>query len=594
MESITHTDIRKMLIGAYLQILSQKDRINKINLFPVPDQDTGNNLVKTLKGMYDAVENSQFSDMQSLRHEALEGALTTAAGNAGIITASFFSGFLETMPDKITTSILAKAFANGSIKAYESVQEPKKGTILDVMNFTAERLAHVPSNGTVREVLQKALVSSQEALNATKTQMDIYRKSSVVDAGGLGFTFILEGFLLGLSHNNLRIPTKVVLSKPSKVLVEITSQQYEVVALLDKLRNDKDSILQKLIPHGDCIDIVEINDKMKIHIHTDHPNTVVDMITDFGTVIQMKTVDMNIGENEEMEDGRKNIGIVTDEGAAISLAYSTQHDISLVPFQLSWDSMDAYTEMRSMNMYEKMRFIRNKSSVTTLPKTSQPSSYAFLKAFKDQLQKYQDVVCVVTSSAVSGTYNSALHARNQLSTSQKERVQIPDLKQALGGQTLLIRSLVDHIQQQYNVQTIIRHLTKTARGIDVFGFGHDAYWLMKGGRLGPNKAKALTTMLKLGIQPIVGVKSGKLGVKGFAKRRRSMADMAYRYIMSHYGNSEEKYNVVIHHSDVPNEVAILADKLSTTQFEVVDIALLSPIVGVHIGPDAMVLAICKI
>lgn len=592
MESISHIEIRNMLIGAYLRILSQKERINKINLFPVPDQDTGNNLVKTMKGMYDAIESVYFSDIQTLRHEALEGALTTAAGNAGIITTSFFSGFLDTMPDEITPSTLSKAFANGSSKAYESVQEPKKGTILDVMSFTAEKLGNSPNHHTVREILETALTLSQEALNTTTTQMDIYRKSSIVDAGGLGFLLIIEGFLYGLSHKNLHEPTKAVISKPSKVLMEIISQRYEVVTLLEQLQTDKESILQRLIPHGDCIDIVEVNDKMKIHIHTDHPNTVVDMMPEFGSIIQMKTVDMNIGENET-SDSDRSIGIVTDEGTALSLAYATEHNIALVPFQLTWDAIDAYTEMKSMNMYEKMRFIRNKSSVTSLPKTSQPSSYAFLKAFKDQLQKYQNVVCIVTSSAVSGTYNSALHARNQLSTSQKERVYIPDLKQALGGQTLLIRFLVDHIQKQYDMQTIIRHLAKTAKEIDVFGFGHDAYWLVKGGRLGTNKAKALTTMLKLGIQPIVGVKDGKLGVKGFARRRQSMADMAYRYLIKNYGNSDAKYDVVIHHSDVPSEVSKLVEKLHGTPFHVADTALLSPIVGVHIGPDAMVVAVCK-
>ncbi len=593
MNSISHVELRRMLIGAYLRVLSQKEKINKINLFPVPDQDTGNNLVRTLKGAYDVLEHVSFADLPTLRHEVLEGALTTAAGNAGIITTSFLGGFLDSFTDdEITPPILIQAFSHGSTKAYGSVQEPKVGTILDVMRFTAEKVQRLPTDVSIQSVLESALISAKESLKATESKMDVYRKSSVVDAGGLGFTFMLEGFIHGLTNTNLHAPSKTVVFKKSKTLVEIVSQRYEVVSLLELLKKDKTTILQELIPHGDCIDIVEINNKMKIHIHTDHPNTVVDMMPDFGTILQMKTVDMNIGEDAN-NTSQSNIGIVSDEGAAISLSYATEHDIALVPFQITWDDTEKFPEMKGMNIYEKMRFIRHKSSIISFPKTSQPSSYLFLKAFKDQLQKYQDVICIVTSSAVSGTYNSALHARNQLSSSQKERVHIPDLQQALGGQTLLVQALVDHRYKQYEVQSTIRHLTKLAKEIDVFGFGNDAYWLVKGGRLGVNKAKVLTTMLKLGIQPVVGVKQGKLGVKGFAKRRDSLADMAYKYLIQKYGDTADQYSVVIHHTDSREEVIKLQEKLENTQFSIVDEALLAPILGVHIGPDAMVLAVCR-
>ncbi len=594
MNSISHVELRRMLIGAYLRVLSQKEKINKINLFPVPDQDTGNNLVRTLKGVYDVLEHVSFADLTTLRHEVLEGALTMAAGNAGIITTSFLGGFLDSFTDDVITSpMLIQAFSHGSVQAYASVQEPKTGTILDVMNFTAKKIKTLPSDTTIQSALESALLSAQESLKATESQMDVYRKSSIVDAGGLGFTFMLEGFIHGLTNTNLHAPSKSIVFKESKTLVEIVSQRYEVVALLEFLKKDKATILQELIPHGDCIDIVEVNSKMKIHIHTDHPNTVVDMMPEFGSILQMKTVDMNVGEVATDNTAQSNIGIVSDEGAAISLSYATEHDITLVPFQITWDDTEKFPEMQNMNIYEKMRFIRHKSSITSFPKTSQPSAYSFLKAFKDQLQKYQDVICIVTSSAVSGTYNSALHARNQLSSSQKERVHIPDLQQALGGQTLLVQALVDHIQKQYDVQSALRHLSTLAKEIDVFGFGHDAYWLVKGGRLGVNKAKVLTSMLKLGIQPVVGVKQGKLGVKGFAKRNSSMADMAFKYLMRKYGDTTDQYSVVIHHTDSRAEVIKLQEKLENSQFSIVDEALLAPILGVHIGPDAMVLAVCK-
>lgn len=582
-----------MLIGAYLRVLAQKDAINKINLFPVPDQDTGSNLVRTLKGVYGVLEHVSFSDMASLRYEVLEGALTMAAGNAGIITTSFLGGFLETLSDDTTPAILVRSFAEGYTKAYASVQNPKTGTILDVMRTTSETINTLQNTTSIKVILESALKASQEALKTTESQMDVYRKSSVVDAGGLGFTLILEGFVEGYSNVNLRLPKVSKSNANSKVLIEITEQKFEVVSLLESLKTDRAIILNKLVPCGDCIDIVEVNDKMKIHIHTDQPNTVVDMMSGFGTVIHMKIVDMNVGENETDGSPKTSIGIVTDEGSALSLTYATENDIAIVPFQISWDEVENVSELKDMNIYEKMRHLRRKASVASLPKTSQPSTYAFIKAFKDQLQKYEHVVCIVTSSAVSGTFNSAMHARNQLSSDQKERIHIPDLHQALAGQTIIVRSAVDHIQKQYDIHTLLRHLTKIAKEVEVFGFGHDAYWVVKGGRLGSNKGKILTAIHDIGIQPIVGLKKGKLGLKSFAKRRSSMADMAYRYMMQKYDDSSSAYEVVIHHSDCPTEVSKLKDKLIHTQFTLVDEAVLSPIVGVHTGPDAIILGVYR-
>lgn len=593
MQFISSVELRRMLIGAYLQVLSAKDRINKINYFPVPDRDTGNNLVRTMKGVYDALASVEYADIASLRHEALEGALTMAAGNAGIITTSFLGGFLETCTeDSIATPLLVTAFSNGSLRAYESVQDPKKGTILDVMDYTASRLREISEGSSVRTVLEQSVVFAHEGLQSTRGKMKGYRRSAVVDAGGLGFVMMLEGFLRGYNNTDLQLPAQPLTLKQSKVLTEITVMRYEVVSLLESLKVDRESILRHLVPHGDCIDIAVANDKMKIHIHTDVPHVVTELIPQFGAVLQMKTVDMNQGETGDANQQGK-IGIVTDEGASLSLSYATEQDIALVPFQISWDDTDTIPKLKNKNIYEKMRFVRNSEKIHSLPKTSQPSSYSYLKAFKDQLQKYPNVVCIVTSSVVSGSYNSALHARNQLSTAQKERVHIPDLRQALAGQTLLVHSTVDFRNKQENIQDLTNHLHSLAKEIDVFGFGDDAYWMVKGGRLSANKAKLLTFILKLGIQPVVGVKKGKLGIKGFARRRASLADMAHEYIVRKYGKASENYSLVVHHADSPTELLRLKEKLDSSRFTIVDEALLSPVVGAHTGPDTMIIGIRK-
>jgi DegV family protein with EDD domain len=592
MNVLKREDVQRMLIGGYAHVLSKKEAVNKINLFPVPDQDTGSNLVRTLRGVYDAIYGRHFISMKDLTHEALEGALMCAAGNAGIITTSFLGGLFEPFADsEVDTPTLVVGFTRGYERAYTSVQDPKAGTILDVMEFTSRQLNTLPKDATILYTFEKAVEYSQEALLKTKGKVPTYKKSEVVDAGGLGFVYLLEGFLFGLQNSHtMTVKTESKNGENiGKPLSEIVNRRFEVVSILSDIQKEQTNIMQELTAYGDCIDVISINGKMKVHIHTDVPNTVKEKLNSWGEILHIKTVDMNEGESTS---GSGSIGIITDEGSSIPLQYAAELDIAVVPFQFEWDQIKIDPKLADLNIYETMRQVRKTIGVSSPPKTSQPSIYAFVKSFKDHLQKYESVICITTSSKVSGTFNSALQARNQLSQAHKERVFIPDLQQALAGHAHLVRHAVKLVKKKYPVSELLRSLHTVAKDVQVFGFGSDAYWLMKGGRLGIKKAKALTMVLKMGIQPVVGVKGGKLGVHGFVKRRSSLAQMAYDYLRDKYDTSE-KYELIVHHADNPKELQKLKEFIKDSSFTIVQDAVLSPVAGIHIGPDSLVLAVCK-
>lgn len=589
MNTLTPEDVKRMLIGGYINVASHKEAVNSINMFPVPDQDTGSNLTRTLRGVYDALNTKTFATMSDLTHEALEGALTAAAGNAGIITTSFLGGLLHLFSDEhINTSTFIQAFALGTDRAFKSVQEPKKGTILDVMQAVTRHLNSKQADISFVPMLEQIITVSKEALEQTQKHMAVYKKARVVDAGGLGFVYMLQGFLYGIQNQS--IATQELTESTythKKPLIEITSRQFEVVGIVGDIRIDQSTVMSRLIDHGDSIDIVSVHDKMKIHIHTDHPHTIHTMLSDFGTILHIKTVDMNEGEGAKNEGS---IGIITDEGASIPLSYAIEHDIAVVPFQYEWEHIRKHKRLAHLHLYEQMRQVRKSIGYLHAPKTSQPSIYTFLKTFKDHLQKYEHVVCLTTSSRVSGTFNSALQAREQLSQAHKSRVFIPDLQQALPGHALLVHQAVACVQNRCSISELVNSLQKTAERVDVFGFGSDAYWLAKGGRLGTRKARALTMLLALGIQPVVGVKNGKLGVRGFVKRRESLAEMAFRYIKDTYGDGK-KYDVIVHHADNPAELKQLTKYLEGTSFSLIQDSLLSPVAGIHIGPDALIVGV---
>ena len=129
-----------MMLLSYQKIEANKEQINKINVFPVPDQDTGSNMAKTLLGIKEVIEGREFKDLSEISEVALDGALTSAQGNAGVIYVGFLASFLPLLDkNPVDAKKLAIAFEKGRERAWKSIQNPKEGTILDVIDAT-ERL----------------------------------------------------------------------------------------------------------------------------------------------------------------------------------------------------------------------------------------------------------------------------------------------------------------------------------------------------------------------------------------------------------------------------------------------------------------------
>ena len=194
-----------MLLFSWERIEKEKQEINKINVFPVPDQDTGTNLAKTLLGIKETIENREFNDLGEISEAVLDGAMTSAQGNAGIIYTGFLAGFLPALGngESINASQLTQAFQQGFERAEKSIQDPKEGTILDVMDATAKSFAQdIKNEKNIIILFQKANQEAHKALLATQEKMEILRKAGVVDAGGLGFLIIIESYLhiLDLLH----------------------------------------------------------------------------------------------------------------------------------------------------------------------------------------------------------------------------------------------------------------------------------------------------------------------------------------------------------------------------------------------------------
>jgi len=598
MEYLTKDDLQKMFLAASKRIEKDKEKINKINVFPVPDQDTGGNLAKTLNGVREAIEGKEFKDLSEFSEAALDGALTAAQGNAGVIYTGFLAGFLPSLnensvnsdkkdfSDRVDAEKLAIAFEKGRERAWQSIQNPKPGTILDIIDATVQVFKEeAKKEKNIVVIFKKAVKKAKEALLATPEKMELLKKANVVDAGGLGFLMILESYLEVLTP--LFFKTSISGKKPSgksKRFVQMFSNRYEVVALIENPRFSEDEIKNKLKKLGNSIDIVQVGNRIKIHIHTDFPDNVKNIMKNIGQIQTLREQDMAKEVVGEPSIKKVSIGIVTDEIADLLPKIVEKYQIEVVPFKIDWPDGE---NLAGDNIYQKMREAE-KAGIKTLPKTSQASPKEFLDAFKRQFEKgFEEIVCITLSSKLSGGYNSACQARDILPEEQKNKVFIIDSYQATCGEALLVLKAIELIQEQRGVSEIIQELKNTIPNIYVYVFLKDPKWLEWGGRISHSQANWIRRLQKIGVRPLLGIKDGvveqigfRFGVKAIFKEIETKSKKVRK--------NGKKIRVVITHCDNLEEAEKLKDILKNIKAEVSFINLTGSVVGVHVGPGALI------
>ncbi len=581
-----------MLICAYKQVLNKKDSINSINLFPVPDQDTGDNLTATLKGVFDAINGNSFISMQELRDAAIDGSICNASGNVGIIITGFLNGFLSNLSEnEISILNFSQALNYGFTSAHDSIQDPKEGTILDVIKATADSFSK-DQQKDIKKRIKSVLKSAQKALEDTQNKMDIYQKAKTVDAGGYGFILILQGFLDSFNKKPSKYHLHETIALKNTNFFQVINYRYEVISLLKLATVNKQYITNKLNSFGDCLDIVEANQKIKIHIHTDLPDEVAEIISTLGTVIYINTTDMT-QQIEQNENAKETIGIVIDDASGLDLDFATKNDIALVPFKYSWKGVDELPSAKNLSIYQKMEKFKNKTNQYGKPKTSQPSIQAFLGAFKEQLQKYNRIFCITISSSVSGSYNCAIQARSLLPISNQEKIIIPDFKQIGPGESILAMEIVNLIKQGFTFKQIQTRIATINSNIDVFGGVKDTFWIISGGRVSGKKAKISAFLQKINFKLIFGESSKNIGLRKIFLSNKPLPSLLIRYIHKKFPANKLPQKIIIQHGNNKSEMEKFKNQIDPDNYQIIQSSSLNLAIGSHTGPGTLVVGILK-
>ena len=295
---------RKMCYGALNKLKDQQSYIDSLNVFPVPDGDTGTNMLLTFQEAVENIEQSNSNRIDNLTKALSKGALMGARGNSGVILSQLLRGFSEANKYNKTmdNSDLIKSLSEASRIAYQGVLKPVEGTILTVARKAARKAEKLEDTENTEELLRKVIDAAHKALNKTPDQLPQLKEAGVVDAGGQGYLTILEGMLAGLTGKE-QISKETTVKKETKEEVEELKYGYCTQTLINVAGKnvDIDEIKNDIEQFGDSLMVVGDEEIIKIHIHTNHPGIILEYALKTGSLRDINIDNMKL-QNADMRE----------------------------------------------------------------------------------------------------------------------------------------------------------------------------------------------------------------------------------------------------------------------------------------------------
>jgi len=296
----------RALVGAALAALEAgRELIDNLNVYPVPDGDTGTNMTLTVRAARDALASSQATTNADVAREVTRACLMGARGNSGVILSQLVRGAAEALADaeRVDVTVLAAAFRSASDAGYAAVREPQEGTILTVARELAERAeALAASDPGLEDALAELVRHGEEALARTPEQLPLLREAGVVDAGGAGLLELVRGMAAHVRGEPL--PEAPASSEPlplDAIHQELSRFRYCTSFFVEGPAADPDRLERELLEFGDSVLVVGTPGAVKAHFHTDDPDRALSLATALGAVAEVDIMDMHVQTAERTE-----------------------------------------------------------------------------------------------------------------------------------------------------------------------------------------------------------------------------------------------------------------------------------------------------
>ncbi|MFW6280726.1 MAG: DAK2 domain-containing protein [Halanaerobium sp.] len=594
---ITYLD-GKRLYYAFLsgakEVIANKKELNRINLFPVADGDTGSNLTRTLSVVKNEAvkDNSLTITLNSMGEAALKGAI----GNSGIIFAQFINGLKNSIEreDSINVNKFVQAVDYAVNYTYQGINNPVEGTILTVMKDWAESLKYLQNKSSdFAEVMEESLKTAAVSLKKTKTQLKVLREADVVDSGAQAFVLFLEGIVDFIKSGNLnelskeRIPeidsiAEKEIGKEEKIDFRYCTEAYiaNVDVEIDELRADISDLGDSLIAAGD-------KRKMRVHIHTNKPPELFIRLNKYADILDQKADDMKMQQAVKYNRKHKT-AVLTDSIADLPAEYRDQHQIHLLPLNILVDGTNYLDKLTidSQNFFDII------DDAEEYPSSAQPP----IKKIEDKLnylaEHYDSIIAITVSSKMSGTYdNLTKAAENILAEHEGLKIEVIDSRTNSGAEGLLVMEAAEQLEAGKGFAETVEYLKSIREKLYIYVSVSDFKYMVRGGRVSPLKGKVAGF---LNLKPIISISREGEGIafataftkKGNYKKIRSILE-------DHQKQNGIKRFAVVHGDDLKRAKRYKDSFSELLNIEAEFLESISPIVAMNAGRGSTAIALIE-
>nr|WP_295604222.1 DAK2 domain-containing protein [uncultured Terrisporobacter sp.] len=313
---------RDMFVSGANNLQNNKDLVDKLNVFPVPDGDTGTNMSLTISYAIKELAKVQNDNVTDIGKALSKGSLMGARGNSGVILSQIIRGIAKSVEGKENLNVvdLANAFKNGSDTAYKAVIKPIEGTILTVVRESGEYAENIAQEDMdMIEFLELVVEKANESLNKTPELLKALKEAGVVDSGGKGLVLIYEGMLSSLKGNNIElveggISSDTNVSVEQNISTEDIKYQYCTEFILETNKVDDLTVRERFMKYGDSLAVVGDEGVIKVHVHTNDPGLAIQEALSYGQLLTIKVENMKLQhENKVLKEAAQTEEVHVEE-----------------------------------------------------------------------------------------------------------------------------------------------------------------------------------------------------------------------------------------------------------------------------------------
>ena len=321
-QSIDAKQFRDMFVSGANNLQNNKELVDKLNVFPVPDGDTGTNMSLTISYAIKELSKVEDGSITEIGKALSKGSLMGARGNSGVILSQIIRGIAKSIEGKDSLNVvdIAQALKNGSDTAYKAVIKPVEGTILTVVRESGEYAVSIAKTGMdIIEFLELVVKKANESLNRTPELLKALKEAGVVDSGGKGLVLIYEGMLSSLKGNYIEsveggLSSNVEVKVEQNISTEDIKFQYCTEFILESDKIDDLGIREKFMKYGDSLAVVGDEGVIKVHVHTNEPGSAIQEALSYGQLLTIKIENMKLQhENKVLNESAQTLEAPVEE-----------------------------------------------------------------------------------------------------------------------------------------------------------------------------------------------------------------------------------------------------------------------------------------